>query len=174
MSSGFNFAFDPETVIASQDAALEEERQRKQMICKCGHPAMNHTSESDSVVQAGIKASGKFRCFRGRQECPCQKFEPVVMSSKTREFSFKTRGPAERHSLTQGIARAIVAGAKLEWLPGVTCDAPGCEKTPETDALISLALNGHGRESTEPTRDNVLMCEEHRARLREVTADDAS
>lgn len=167
MSSDFEatLGWTVEAAVSEHDETLAAKAYRERTICKCGHPAKNHTSESDSVFHNGLKQAGMFACFRGKQDCPCEKFEPVLHSSKTREFSYKTRGTGQLHSLGQGLSRAVLAEAELEWLDDVTCDGPSCQKTPHDEPLFPLALTPAGRESNEPSKINVLFCADCRARL---------
>jgi hypothetical protein len=130
-------------------------------ICKCGHAARCHTSESDRETHRTLRAVGRFACFVGRQTCPCQKFEPVMTTSDIRKFIFKTEGPAESHALARGAMKAWELGVTVEWIPGTSCDM--CQG--QGLALFPLALGPGGTEAHEPTATNVLLCTTCRGKL---------
>jgi len=150
MTTSFGFSMEDvkNKIEQKQDKSLDRR------ICKCGHGARSHTSESNTPIHETLKATGRFACFTARMECPCQKFEPVMTTSDVRKFVCKTEGPAEAHALAKGALKGWETGATVEWIPGVLCD--GCKG--ESLALYPIAIGPGGTESYTPTATNVLLC----------------
>lgn len=141
------------------DRLKRDETKKDPRICKCGHPARSHTTESNNDFHRQLAAAGHFRCNPGRQQCPCKKFEAVMQTSDVRKFIFKTEGPAEQHALARGAMKIWEKGGQVDWIPGVSCDrckTMGVKLTP-------IPLNGAGEIMTRPSAINVLLCLECKA-----------
>lgn len=164
------FGFSMEDVKSQLEIAKLKrmETKRDPRICKCGHAARGHTSESDSEAHHAFKESGRFACLVGRQYCPCERFEPVMETDDVRQFMFKTEGPAESHALARGAMRAWELGIRVEWIPGTPCD--GCQG--QGVPLFPIAIAPGGKESYKPTAINVLLCATCRGKLKRTDDSD--
>jgi len=157
------FAFSMEEAKRQNELAqITRDRSKKDpRICKCGHGAKAHTSESDSEAHAALRASGRFACNPARLRCPCKKFEPVMTTGDVRKFIAKTEGPAELHALARGVLSCWEKGIAVEWIPGTLCD--GCQG--QGLLLYPIAIGPGGTESYKPTAINVLLCATCRGKL---------
>lgn len=120
-------------------------------ICACGHPVSRHY---ESVV------TRDHVCRPTRMECPCRDLLPVLVTSDTRQFLWKTEGAgAGQHALSRGLAAARVKGAVVELLEaGSTCRSCGAEEV----SLRPVAVAGTDimKLSGKPEKRNGLLCED--------------
>lgn len=130
-------------------------------VCKCGHAARFHISESTSKEMQELAALGHNRCAPGRQVCPCTTFEAVMVASDVRRFMARTDGPGAKHALAKGAMTTWKAGGTADWIPGVACDSCGAQGV----HLTPIAYTPHFVEAAYPTAHNKLMCADCRAKL---------
>jgi len=163
-------------------AKINAERAERKMghdwagICICGHRQTAHASE-------GLTPSARLRaehphmmpCKTNRMECQCEQYRPVVETTNTRVFCYKSTGHGIRHALFQGMMKAKSLGSGIRWADGVKCD--WCA-TGDGRAIFPIMLTVSGEEMDHPIRGltrDFLICDEHRAMLqRRVKLDTAS
>jgi hypothetical protein len=161
-SESVSFAFSMEDVqrILEEEKASGRGHGRDHRICKCGHPAVSHPSIGTSEEALALQDAGRTACRPGRQQCPCGKFESVMVAQDVRNFMFVTSGPAEKHALAKGAMKSWSQGKTAEWAPGVVCD--GCKTGGIT--VVPIAISPKGRELERSSAINVLFCAPCRAR----------
>lgn len=162
---------DPNFSLEEQKAK-EERKARRSYVCKCGHMARCHSSESDDPSIIDFHNAGGRKCSPGRQRCKCKTFQPVVWSADVRRFMAKSEGQGNDHALRKGMAKSLDAGVEFRYLDGVMCDG-GCGRGPLQVELIPLILSLDYHEVLNPDSSsyvelkNVLMCQECRIILRD-------
>ena len=158
--TGLSFAFTAEEAIAVLEAAKTMARSDRR-VCKCGHAARFHISESTSQDMRDLAALGHNRCAPGRQVCPCAKFEAVMVVGDVRRFMARTDGPGAKHALAKGAMTTWKIGGKADWIEGVACDLCGAEAV----HLTPIAYTERYEEATYPTAHNKLVCTPCRMKL---------
>lgn len=127
--------------------ALEETRKnphrRDGAICICGHARTKHL-----VGTLGTT------CVPAKQYCPCKKVRPVVETSDTRNFLFKTEGSGKMHALFRGLAKAVQSGASVEWIAETVCDKCG-----SAHGVVVAPVSQRGVTMNEATGYDVFLCE---------------
>jgi hypothetical protein len=150
----------PEELHAGVVKAKQASKERDGRICICGHPAKCHTSEAGeaSAVHFAMKASGRNKCFPGRQSCPCRKFVGVLIASDVRKFMHRTTGPGPGHALTKGIDSGAQSHISMSWTENAVCEL--CKRSDVV--LTAVSLDNTLFESNDATPINYLLCAEDR------------
>lgn len=158
--AAFDFTAE-EALKALGDASANARSDRR--VCKCGHAARFHASESTRADMQELAKLGHNRCTPGRQLCPCDNFAPVMIVADVRRFMARTDGPGAQHALAKGAITTWNKGDKAVWMDHVECD--GCHRNDVH--LTPVAYTDRYTEATYPTKHNMLVCADCRQRIAE-------